>query len=493
MNEKKIAHSIFLTFLFILVLSSITTYNDYRLSEIIDHNREFFSRSTEVVKNITRFQRNMLSMVSGLQGYSLTGKRVFIETYEAANKDNDDILKELPTIVTDTSQTRLLEEIKILNAQWTDDYLEPLKVAKSLSSVNNKSIEEFNRIYKYEFASGKEDSLQRKLDSKLKNFVAFEYQLRSKREAELNRVVDRTKAIAYFLTIISIIIGLLIIVILVRRISSRIKQMTSFAENIARGNYNSKIESLGKDELNSLGRSLNIMAEELSKNIALLERQNQELDQFAHIVSHDMKSPLRGISNVISWIEEDHGHELNAKVLEYISLIKGRIFRAENLIEGLLTYARIDKEAAEKEKVDVNELVEEIIEGVSNKNLTAKIGKLPTVNTEKILLFQVFSNLISNAVKYNDKPHPEISVYSQEYPDKFEFFVKDNGIGIAANHYHRIFTIFQTLREKDSFESTGVGLAIVKKILDGKKQTIEVISTIGEGTTFSFTWPKDQQ
>ena len=117
----KIAHSIFLTFLFILVLSSITTYNDYRLSEIIDHNREFFSRSTEVVKNITRFQRNMLSMVSGLQGYSLTGKRVFIETYEAANKDNDDILKELPTIVTDTSQTRLLEEIKILNAQWTDD------------------------------------------------------------------------------------------------------------------------------------------------------------------------------------------------------------------------------------------------------------------------------------------------------------------------------------------------------------------------------------
>jgi len=435
----------------------------------------------------------MLSMVSGLQGYSLTGKGVFIETYEAANKDNDEILKELPTIVTDTSQIRLLEEIKLLYAKWTDDYMEPLKVAKSLSSVNSKSIEEFNRIYKYDFASGKEESLQRKLDSKLKNFVAFEYQLRNKREAELNRVVDRTKAIAYFLTIISIIIGLLIIVILVRRISSRIKQMTSFAENIARGNYNSKIESLGKDELNSLGRSLNIMAEELSKNIALLERQNQELDQFAHIVSHDMKSPLRGISNVISWIEEDHGQELSAKVLEYINLIKGRIYRAENLIEGLLTYARIDKEAAEKEKVDVNELVEEIIEGVSNKNLRAKIGKLPTVNTEKILLFQVFSNLISNAVKYNDKSHPEISVYSQEYPDKFEFSVKDNGIGIAANHYHRIFTIFQTLREKDSFESTGVGLAIVKKILDGKKQAIKVISTIGEGTTFSFTWPKDQQ
>jgi signal transduction histidine kinase len=267
--------------------------------------------------------------------------------------------------------------------------------------------------------------------------------------------------------------------------------MSNMANTIAAGNYNAHLDDIGNDELSSLGHSLNHMAQELSKNISLLRQSNAELDQFAHVVSHDMKGPLRGISNVVSWIEEDHQTELSPRLTEYVGLIKGRVDRAENLINGLLAYARADREAVEKEAVDVRQLVDEVLENLPEKgSVSVSVGPMPVINTERILLFQVFSNLIGNAFKHNDKVRGTIRLYYHEHPGTYEFFIEDNGIGIDEKYHERIFQIFQTLRERDSFESAGVGLAIVKKILDSKKQTIKVNSKPGEGAIFSFTWPK---
>jgi light-regulated signal transduction histidine kinase (bacteriophytochrome) len=233
------------------------------------------------------------------------------------------------------------------------------------------------------------------------------------------------------------------------------------------------------------------MADQLSRNISLLERSNEELNQFAHIVSHDMKSPLRGISNVVSWIEEDHKQELSPKVEQYLQIIKDRIVRAEALIEGILSYARIDKEEVEKETTDLNMLVREVLENLpAGGNVSVEVSPLPIVYSEKLLLFQVFSNLIGNAIKYNDKEMGCVKVYCEEHLTEYEFFVEDDGIGIAPVYHKKIFVIFQTLSDKSSFAGTGVGLAIVKKILDGKKKTIRVTSVPGKGSIFSFTWPK---
>jgi light-regulated signal transduction histidine kinase (bacteriophytochrome) len=225
----------------------------------------------------------------------------------------------------------------------------------------------------------------------------------------------------------------------------------------------------------------------------LLKRKNEELDQYAHIVSHDLKAPLRGIDNVITWIEEDHTRELSPKVKEYIQLIKGRLARGENLIQGLLSYARVGREMPVKEETDLNELLEEIKENsvfaVLEMVLELQRG-LPQIFTERLPLQQVLSNLVSNAIKYHDKSDGRISVSFREYTDYYEFSVADNGPGIAKHYHDKIFVIFQTLQERDSFESTGVGLAIVKKILDDRKQTIDIISETGKGSTFTFTWPK---
>jgi light-regulated signal transduction histidine kinase (bacteriophytochrome) len=235
------------------------------------------------------------------------------------------------------------------------------------------------------------------------------------------------------------------------------------------------------------------MAGMLNTNVSLLKRQRDELDQFAHIVSHDIKAPLRGIDNVVTWIEEDHSFDLPPKVTEYLNLIKGRIVRAENLLNGILMYARVGKDLAGQELVDVRELLAEVLECVPRRNgIEFRVQpNLPILITERVPLLQVFTNLVVNAFKYHDKINGVVKVYYKNHPDHYEFFVEDNGPGISDQYHEKIFVIFQTLQDRDTFESTGVGLAIVKKILDDRNQKINVNSEQGRGSIFAFTWPKN--
>jgi len=487
----KIAYYIFLSFLFILLLFATTTFINFRLAGTINSNTEYLSTSTDIIRNSGRFQRNILNMISGLRGYLLTGERSFIDSYDASQVENDSILTDLSSLISDKGQIQLLKEIKALNDQWTDEYTEPLRKAKMLANVSDSNLRVFNKFYKDKFLTGDERTIQANLQQKFKQFSSLEYKLREEKRAVLNRTVEDTRKLSFGLTIISLIIALVVVSILVRKISRRIAAMTQMANAIAAGNYAANIKDTGNDELSSLGYSLNHMADELSKNISLLKSSNEELDQFAHIVSHDMKSPLRGINNVVTWIEEDHKHELSPKLDEYLHIIKERIVRGENLIEGILSYARVGKEDLERVTLDLNQLVTEVIENLpADRNIKVEVAPLPIVYSEKILLYQVFSNLIGNAIKYNDKELGFVKVYCIEHLTEYEFFVEDNGIGIAAPYHKKIFTIFQTLSDRGTSASTGVGLAIVKKILDGKKKNIRLRSDPGKGCVFSFTWPK---
>ncbi|HEX6915509.1 MAG TPA: ATP-binding protein [Chitinophagaceae bacterium] len=486
----KISTFILLSFIFILLLFSFTTYINYRLSEQVRENAEFLSRSTEIVRSSSRFQRNTINMVSGLRGFLLTGERYFIEAYDSAAAENESILKEVVHLTDDTSQIRLLNEIQALHEQWVEGYTEPLRQAKLLASIDEKNITAFNKLYREKTAG--EKSLQLRLQAKFREFANQEYKVRDERRALLAVAAKRANVMVIVLTGISMLAALLVVTVLISRISRRIKKMVNMADTIASGNYNVNLEDKGNDELTALAESLNHMAQELSTNISLLKEKNEELDQFAHIVSHDLKGPLRGIDNVVSWIEEDHQSELTPKLAEYLQLIKGRVIRTENLIHGILSYARIGKEIVPKEPVDVNELLEEVKDSLpADRDIRILIPeRLPVIPTERIPLFQVFANLVSNAVKYNDKEHGEIKIFYRDSGEKYEFFVQDNGPGIPDQYHKRIFIIFQTLKERDSFESTGVGLAIVKKILDKRNERISVSSVPGEGATFSFTWSK---
>jgi signal transduction histidine kinase len=472
---------------------SITTYINFKQTEKVNENSEWFAKSTTVMREGNRFQRNILNMVSGLRGYLLSGENYFLQSYDSSLTENINILDQLLTIVPDTSvQKRALHGLINLNKEWIHQYADPLIKAKKAVSLSDSSLRAFKTLYQEKVVLGKERNLNRSLQRQFRDFTDYEYKLREIRSRTLSDSIAQTRVISFYLTTFSIILGFLISLFLAYRISLRLKEMVNMADMIAAGTYEVQTPDRGRDELSQLANSLNHMAHILTENIRLLEQKNQELDQFAHIVSHDLKAPLRGIDNVVTWIEEDHSTELPPKIQEYLQLIKGRLQRAESMIRGILLYARVAKQVPEREFLDLNVLLQDIAENVELRpGLRLDIQPdLPEIHTEKIPLQQVLSNLISNAVKYHDKAEGYIKVHLKDSRDHYIFSVEDNGPGISANYHNKIFAIFQTLQERDSFESTGVGLAIVKKILDDRKQKITLVSEPAKGSVFSFTWPK---
>jgi signal transduction histidine kinase len=490
----KISTLILTGFFLILVLFTITTYINYKQSDKINENSERFAASSAKLRHSNRIQRNVSNMVSGLRGYLVTQESSFIESYDSAVNENVLLLKELSVSPLHDKQKMLLLQSDSLHQQWVSEFAEPLVNAKIHADQSDSSAASFTRLYRRKLADNSEKKFQQLLHRNFREFSNVEYSYRDLQKEALTKSVEQTRSVSFYITALSIIIGIAIAIFLARHISSSIVKLTFMADAIAGGNYNIRVNVDGSDEVSRLTRSLNNMARILAENISLLRRKNDELNQFGHIVSHDLKGPLRGIDNVITWIEEDHSLELPLKVREYIGLIKGRVNRAENLLNGILSYSRIGREVQPMEVVDVSELLDEVREYLPDKARACVSiqPNMPVLYTERLPLLQIFSNLISNAVKYNDAPQPIVKVYYKETSDFYRFFVEDNGPGIAKPYHQKIFMIFQTLHVREAIESTGVGLAIVKKILTDRNLEIELVSSQGKGATFAFSWPKSK-
>ena len=223
-----------------------------------------------------------------------------------------------------------------------------------------------------------------------------------------------------------------------------------------------------------------------------LERVNKELKDFAYIVSHDLKAPLRAIRGLAEWISTDYADKLDEEGKEQLGLLRNRVKRMQQLIDGVLRYSRAGRRQEAKEEVNLNTLVSEVIDMIAPpEHIEIEVAsQLPTIYGEKTQLEQVFQNLLSNAVRYMDKPKGKVTIGCTEEEGYWRFSVADNGPGIEEKHYERIFQIFQTLKPRDDVESTGVGLTIVKKLVEMHGGKVWVESKLGEGSTFFFTLPK---
>jgi PAS domain S-box-containing protein len=231
---------------------------------------------------------------------------------------------------------------------------------------------------------------------------------------------------------------------------------------------------------------------DLHKIVLELKNSNQELRSFAHVIAHDLKSPLRGIGSIADRLIRKYNETLDSEGKDQLRLLIIRVKRMSEFIDGILKYSEIGHVVEEQQKVDLNMLVTEIISEIAvPDNFEIIVERsLPTIRCERPRLKQVFQNLISNAVKYTDKPKGLIKIAFTDENEFWKFSVADNGCGIKEQYYEKIFEIFQTLAPRDKTESTGIGLTIVKKIVELFGGKVWVTSILGEGSTFFFTIPK---
>jgi PAS domain S-box-containing protein len=231
--------------------------------------------------------------------------------------------------------------------------------------------------------------------------------------------------------------------------------------------------------------------EMLEQKTLELERSNKELNDFAYIISHDLKAPLRAIGTLADFIQLDYAEKLGDEGKEQLNLLVGRVKRMYNLIEGVLQYSKVGRTRERIQEIDVDRLLKEIVDGLDvPESVKVTWDNMPLVVFEKVPLQQILQNLISNAIKFMDKPQGLVNITFRDRGTFMEFAITDNGMGIEQRFFEKIFQIFQTLQSRDEYENTGIGLTIVKKIVNFYHGRIWLTSVPGEGSTFYFTLPK---
>ena len=434
---------------------------------------------------------------AGTRGYLLTGDTVYLRPYSIATGQLPASLARLQALTSDNpSQQARLDSLRMLVEQ-------EFRILRPLTEIRN---------------SRSQSAMQTLLDTDRQTLRQVRILYNRIKENEMTLLAQRSARQDVFekatpiVVLVSAVLAVLITVWLVMKImreladnrrlqseladinaevSRRIAQIRELAEQVVQGDYTVKIADAAQDNLGGLAISLNRMTQTLEASFSALEKRNKELDQFAYVASHDLKAPLRGVTTIVKWIEDELAAELSPQLRTYLDQMKGRLNRLEDLINGLLAYARVGRTSQSAETVDVRQLLAEVAELVVPPDFTLRVGPaLPTFVTDRLGLQQVFTNLLSNAVKYHHRGAGQLEITCQETGQYYAFRVQDDGPGIAPEYHQKIFLLFQTLRDRHTAESTGIGLSIVQKIINEHQGTIRVESAQGQGAAFIFTWPK---
>lgn len=246
-----------------------------------------------------------------------------------------------------------------------------------------------------------------------------------------------------------------------------------------------------EDSFNSMLEQIEKKDQELADKINQLERANKELDQFVYVASHDLKAPLRAVENLARLVERATQELLPPDKHEYLELMQSRVKRMEALLDDLLSYSRVGRVATPVVTVDCNQLLRDIVALFDPPvSFTISIqNNLPVLRAQRAPLEQVFRNLIGNALKHHGRPEGKIVITGIDEGEYIRFAVSDDGPGIPAEYHEKVFQMFQTLKPRDEVEGSGMGLALVKKVVEDQGGQVTLQSEVGKGSCFTFTWP----
>ena len=236
--------------------------------------------------------------------------------------------------------------------------------------------------------------------------------------------------------------------------------------------------------------------DELLERTQELERSNRDLEQFAYAASHDLQEPLRMVRSYMELLTEDYAEQLDAGARQYVAYAHDGAVRMQELVQGLLAYSRVGSEAKPLEPVDTARLLQQVMhdlqQAIAASGATVVHGELPEVEGDRTQLAQLFQNLVSNGLKFRGATTPQVNVSCRRDHDDWVFSVRDNGIGIAAADFNRVFDMFRRLHHRTEYPGTGIGLAMCRKIVERHGGRIWLQSKLGNGSTFFFTLPAGQ-
>jgi signal transduction histidine kinase len=429
-------------------------YNTVAATKYVTHTQEVLLESNNLLIAL-------LNAETAVRGYGSTRNKSFLEPYDAAMRSLPASMNRLEKLVGDNSKQS--QQVQVIE-QRIQQELELL-----LQEINNISASTVTANTAQQNASlikGKVVMDQLRLD--INQFQMEEWRLLRLREKLLDNQEQLRGWVQLIMTAISVLASVAAIYLfnrIERDKQSGIGMLQVQAKNVA--------------QLNQILAQTNMM----------LADRNQELDQFVYVSSHDLKAPLRAIANLSEWIEEDLDGQLPEEGQRHMQLLRKRVQRMDALINGLLEYSRVGRAKVPVETVNVADLLAEVIDLLAPpSNFIVEVGLMPTIQTRRLPLSQVFSNLISNAIKHCDRLDARIQITANVQDQLCKFTISDNGPGIAPEHQNKIFTIFQTLDARDKTENTGIGLSIVKKLVELEGGKVWVESELGQGAQFIFTW-----
>ncbi|MBI5463811.1 MAG: HAMP domain-containing protein [Ignavibacteriales bacterium] len=474
-----ITKKITLPFAIILFLMGGMALDTYISQTIDKRGLEDLDRQAQHLQIASQLQRDLGSMLMAINDFVLTSDTSYRTSYRALLSKTQADLSEFGERVIDPS-----ERVRLLSIQTALFGLDEL--AKQVFALRNAKNDPYALRLMQE--------LHHRFGSAMYGQTGHMIDESYARVAPAIAAVQGTAPHQIWMAVIPafIVLGISIATVLLttRRISGPLLSLVAVAERVAARDFSSYLKSEAEDEISLLEAAFNFMKEEI-------QRRYEELENFANIIANDLRNPITSIKEFSKTLLDDYGRQLKPEASENLRRIGSTCTQMTELIQEMLDFAHAGKIEFYHEPVSMQMLLEDIKLDLATyakeQNATVAIeSNLPAVTCDPVRFSQMWRNLISNAIKYNNNPEPRVEIGTEIAKDRshFQFFLRDNGIGIDESHFETIFLPFKRLADSIKYEGTGIDLAIAKRVIDSHGGKIWATSDADGGTTFHFTVPK---